>query len=167
MTRLRRQGKRKGRKRITEARIIDWVFEKGSSKQLEELGKWFKRPELLATLASWKKRKFGKPSGVYILYRRPKEKGRKKRRREVYYVGKASRLAQRVKAHLKDEHRGRWEEFAAYGTGRREAETLETLLIKVADPEGTEWKKKKSFSGALDLRREIRAHYRRKGEEFR
>lgn len=158
------------RRKTRGARIVNWVFEKGSVKQLEELRKWFRKPQdLTDLLPSWKKKRLGKPSGIYVLYKLTKAEGRgnKSRGRMVYYVGKATGLTGRIRQHLKDRHRGKWDQFTAYGTGRRESETLETLLIKLADPEGNRRKRRKSFPGALDLRREIRRYYKRRGEEFR
>ena len=154
------------RRRTRGARIVNWVFEKGSARHLEELRKWFKRPDdLTDLLPSWKRKKLGKPSGIYVLYRFTDDK--KAQGRVIHYVGKACGLTTRIEQHLKDRHRGKWDQFTAYGTGRRESETLETLLIKLANPEGNRMKRRKSFPGALDLRREIRRYYRQKGEEFR
>jgi len=163
-----RKTKKKVRKGTRGARLIDWVFEKGRTKeQLMELARFIKKRELQANLAAWKKRKLGRPSGVYVLYKRVGEDKGKRRGRAVYYVGKASQLPGRIRAHLRDQHCGKWQEFAAYGTDRPKAETLETLLIKVADPEGTDWKKKARFRGnPLDLRGEIRKYYIEKGREF-
>lgn len=159
---------RKRRRKTRGARIISWVFEKGAVSNLQELRKWFKRPEELTNLLpSWKKKKLGRPSGIYVLYRLTHDSDKKGRGRVIYYVGKARGLTGRIGQHLKDRHRGKWDQFTAYGTGRRESETLETLLIKLANPEGNRMKRRKSFPGALDLRREIRRYYKQKGEEFR
>jgi uncharacterized protein with von Willebrand factor type A (vWA) domain len=162
--------RRKHRRKARGARIVNWVFEKGSVRHLEELKKWFKKPEELTDLLpSWKKKKLGRPSGIYVLYKLTAAEGlgRKSGGRLIYYVGKARGLTGRIGQHLKDRHRGKWDQFTAYGTGRLESETLETLLIKLAAPEGNRMKRRKSFPGALDLRREMRRYYKQKGEEFR
>jgi IS1 family transposase len=163
--------KRKGKrgKKTRGARIVNWVFEKGSHHYLQELRKWFKKPEELTNLLpAWKKKKLGKPSGIYVLYKfaETNTRGRKSQGRMIYYVGKARGLTGRIGQHLKDRHRGKWDQFTAYGMGRRESETLETLLIKLANPEGNQRKRHKSFPGALDLRKEIRRYYDRKSNEF-
>jgi hypothetical protein len=71
----------------------------------------------------------GRKSGVYVL----------RKNRDIYYVGLASSLRKRLLDHLKDHHRGKWDEFDLYivrkGTAKY-LKDLETLLIRVAKPAG-------------------------------
>lgn len=63
--------------------------------------------------------------GVYALY---DEDG-------LYYVGLASDLSSRLKAHLKDKHAGHWERFSVYLTiGDKHLRELETLILHVVKP---------------------------------
>jgi hypothetical protein len=66
-------------------------------------------------------------AGVYALYRRNK----------LYYVGLASNLMGRLKAHLKDRHHGSWEKFSVYLTVRDDhMKELESLLLRIVNPSG-------------------------------
>ena len=119
-----------------------------------------KSAELLK-LPEWKRRKLGRPSGIYALY---KKMGNA---RIVYYVGKTRRgLLQRVGEHLKDHLRKKWDEFSLYGTDKRTAKALETLAIKIADPELNKRGKKAHFSGAVNLKRAIKDYYKEKEYEY-
>jgi len=65
--------------------------------------------------------------GVYALYR----KG------NLYYVGLASNLRNRLKSHLKDRHAQTWDNFSVYFTiNDSHLHELETLLLKIAAPKG-------------------------------
>jgi hypothetical protein len=65
--------------------------------------------------------------GVYALYRKDK----------LYYVGLASNLSGRLKAHLKDRHHGRWDRFNVYLTSNDEhMKDLESLILRIASPAG-------------------------------
>jgi hypothetical protein len=79
--------------------------------------------------------------GVYALYNRG----------ELWYVGKASNLKTRVDQHLKDTHKDKWDRFAIYvfpdSKTSREVHLLESLLLKIAKPEGN--KKAGNLSGSL------------------
>jgi len=70
-------------------------------------------------------------SGVYVL----------RRNRSVYYIGLASSLRRRLPDHIKDHLRGKWDEFDLYIVRKGRAKylkELETLLIRVAKPEGNQ-----------------------------
>ncbi len=65
--------------------------------------------------------------GVYALYR----KG------NLYYVGLASNLRNRLKSHLKDRHAQTWDTFSVYFTiNDSHLHELETLLLKISAPKG-------------------------------
>jgi len=65
--------------------------------------------------------------GVYALYRRHK----------LHYVGLASDLRGRIRHHLRDRHRGKWDRFSLYVI-RKEDHTreVEALLVRIAEPRG-------------------------------
>jgi hypothetical protein len=92
--------------------------------------------------------------GVYALYRRKK----------LYYVGLATDLRWRLKAHLKDHHGQSWDRFSVYFTiGDQHLKELESLILRIAKPKGNKVKGK--FKSSQDLRRkfagDIRMLYRR------
>ena len=63
--------------------------------------------------------------GVYALYHED----------ELYYVGLASDLSSRLKAHLSDKHAGQWDRFSVYLTiGDKHLRELETLILHVVEP---------------------------------
>ncbi len=65
--------------------------------------------------------------GVYALYRRGK----------LYYVGLAGNLRARLKQHLRDRHKGKWDRFSIYLTIDNKAiKELETLLLRIVSPGG-------------------------------
>lgn len=69
----------------------------------------------------------GKKSGIYILTKQDK----------AYYVGLARKLRDRLKRHLEDRHRGKWDSFSLYSIGRRKyLRDIESILIRVLRPEG-------------------------------
>ncbi len=65
--------------------------------------------------------------GVYALYR----KG------NLYYVGLASNLRNRLKTHLRDRHAKTWDAFSVYlAIKDSHLRELETLILKIASPKG-------------------------------
>jgi hypothetical protein len=79
-------------------------------------------------------------SGVYVL----------RRFEEAYYIGLASSLPNRLRKHTKDHLRGEWNQFDLYvvrNTKLKYLKEIETLLIRVARPQGNR-KKKPDFAGA-------------------
>jgi hypothetical protein len=81
-------------------------------------------------------------NGVYALYRRDR----------LYYVGLARDLNGRLKKHLKDRHRDKWDRFSVYLTvGDQHIRELESLVVRITQPAGNRQIGK--FSRAQDLRR--------------
>jgi hypothetical protein len=80
--------------------------------------------------------------GVYALYRRDR----------LYYVGLARDLNRRLKHHLRDRHRDKWDRFSIYLTiGDEHIRELESLVVRITQPDGNRQLGK--FSRAQDLRR--------------
>ena len=80
--------------------------------------------------------------GVYALY-----KGSR-----LYYVGLASNLRSRIKAHLRDRHALLWDNFSLYLTqGDDHLRELEALVLRITMPKGN--KSKTKFAGSADLKR--------------
>jgi hypothetical protein len=70
-------------------------------------------------------------SGVYVL----------RKDGVTYYIGLASSLPSRLADHLKDHHRGKWDQFDLYIIRKSKAKylkELETLLIRAANPAGNQ-----------------------------
>ncbi len=83
--------------------------------------------------------------GLYALYRRGK----------LQYVGLASDLRSRLRAHLRDRHAQSWDGFSLFLTlGGDSLRELEALLIRIARPKGN--KSKTKFPRSQDLRRTFR-----------
>jgi hypothetical protein len=79
--------------------------------------------------------------GVYALYNE----------NNLYYVGLASNLRNRLKKHLSDRHAGRWNKFSVYLTiNDSHLHELETLILKIASPKGN--KQSGNFISAQNLK---------------
>lgn len=95
--------------------------------------------------------------GIYALYKRDR----------LHYVGLARNLSSRLKAHLRDRHRGLWDTFSVYITiESHHIKELESLLLRIANPQGN------SVSGKLarsqDIKKELaKAIRQRQNEEFK
>jgi hypothetical protein len=90
--------------------------------------------------------------GIYALYKNDR----------LYYVGLATNLSSRLKAHLGDKHSGRWNRFSVYLTiGDTHLNELESLLLRVVKPKGNVQRGKISSSENLlrSFKRRIKAHY--------
>lgn len=75
----------------------------------------------------------GRRHGVYALYRRDK----------LYYVGLAGNLRNRLKAHLRDRHKGLWDRFSVYLTiDDGHMRELESLVLRIAQPKANRQKGK-------------------------
>ena len=75
----------------------------------------------------------GNKPGVYALYDE----------KELYYVGRAIDLAERVKYHLKDQHSALWTHFSVYFTKKVQyANDIEAVIISIAQPKGNKVKPK-------------------------
>jgi hypothetical protein len=69
----------------------------------------------------------GRNHGVYVLYRRDK----------LYYVGLASDLKGRIRHHLRDRHKGKWDRFSLYIIRKEDhIREVESLLTRIAEPPG-------------------------------
>jgi len=99
-------------------------------------------------------RKFiGRNSGVYALYRKNR----------LYYVGLATRLSGRLKAHIRDAHRNAWDRFSIYLTiNDQHLKELEALLLRISNPPGN--KQSGKLAGSKDMRRPLRRAVRQKLE---
>jgi len=65
--------------------------------------------------------------GIYALYRREK----------LYYVGLSKDLKSRIKHHLEDRHKGKWDAFQVFKISKvHYLKDLETLILQVASPPG-------------------------------
>lgn len=98
-------------------------------------------------------------SGIYALYDG----------NELYYVGRATELKQRVKHHLKDRHDAQWTHFSLYLVKRSDhIGDIESLLIRVAAPVGNRAKPKGRDSRELrsKLRKLIRQKHKRELAEL-
>ena len=87
--------------------------------------------------------------GIYALYNGER----------LYYVGLATDLKNRLKAHLRDRHKKLWDRFSVYITSTDEhIKELESLMLRVIQPEGNRVKGKLKGSDALnrDLDRRIK-----------
>jgi len=79
--------------------------------------------------------------GVYALYSKDR----------LYYVGLASNLRNRLKAHLTDRHAQTWDSFSVYLTiNDSHLHELETLILKIASPKGN--KQSGNFINAQNLK---------------
>ena len=75
-----------------------------------------------------------KKQGLYVL----------KNGEDLWYVGLASTIRERLKQHTQDGHKGKWDNFSIYLIeDYGQLQDLETILIKVADPEGNDNKGRK------------------------
>jgi len=71
---------------------------------------------------------------------------------DLYYVGLASNLSTRLKAHLGDKHAGKWDRFSVYLTiGDNHLRELETLILRVVKPKPEGNAKSGKFARSEDL----------------
>ena len=69
----------------------------------------------------------GRNHGIYALYRKDR----------LYYVGLASGLSGRLKAHLRNRHKASWDTFSIYLTIRdQHVKELESLVLRIVAPKG-------------------------------
>src|SRR5439155_4555624 len=89
-------------------------------------------------------------SGVYALSRRDR----------LYYVRLASNLRSRLKHHLRDKHRGKWDRFSVYLTiGNTHMKELESLVLRIVRPDGNSQGGK--FRDAENLKKTLTREMRR------
>jgi hypothetical protein len=86
----------------------------------------------------------GRNAGIYALYRKKK----------LYYVGLATGLRGRLKAHVKNQHGGSWDRFSIYLTIKdQHLREIEALLHRISNPPGA--KQKGRFTQSKDMRRRL------------
>ncbi len=95
-------------------------------------------------------------NGVYALYKGDR----------LYYVGLAKNLKSRLRAHLRDRHKGAWDSFSVYLTETNDhLRELEALVLRIVLPEGN--KQVGKLQGSEDMGRLVTREFRmqRKAEE--
>jgi hypothetical protein len=93
----------------------------------------------------------GRNAGIYALYRKDK----------LYYVGLATGLRGRLRAHVKNRHRASWDRFSIYLTIKdQHLREIEALLLRIANPEGA--KQRGKLAQSKDMRRGIARAIREK-----
>jgi hypothetical protein len=93
----------------------------------------------------------GRNAGIYALYRKDK----------LYYVGLATGLRGRLKAHVKNRHGASWDRFSIYLTIKdQHLREIEALLLRIANPEGA--KQRGKLAQSKDMRRGIARAIRQK-----
>lgn len=86
----------------------------------------------------------GRNAGIYALYKKDK----------LYYVGLATGLRGRLKAHVKNRHGSSWDRFSIYLTIKdQHLREIEALLLRIANPEGA--KQRGKLAQSKDMRRGI------------
>jgi hypothetical protein len=94
--------------------------------------------------------------GVYALYHEE----------ELYYVGLASDLSSRLKAHLSDKHGGQWDRFSVYLTiGDRHLRELESLILRVVKPRPEGNSKIGKFARSENLRARLAKDIRQRDRQ--
>jgi hypothetical protein len=96
--------------------------------------------------------------GVYALYHDD----------NLYYVGLASDLSSRLKAHLSDKHAGQWNRFSVYLTiGDKHLRELESLILHVVKPGPKGNSKTGKFARSEDLRARLDRDIKQRDREKR
>jgi len=136
----------KSKKKVRKSKaIVSGYLEKVSSNVFEDF------PQQLTGLI-----KKGQGQGVYALYRRDK----------LYYIGLASDLRRRIKWHLKDKHKGKWDRFSLYMIRKTDhIREVEALLVRIVEPKGN--KQRGKLGRSKNLKRELDIGIKQKQEEER
>lgn len=93
----------------------------------------------------------GRNTGIYALFRKGK----------LYYVGLATALRSRLKAHVKNRHGNSWDSFSIYLTIKdQHLREIEALLLRIAKPPGA--KQRGKLAQSQDMRKRIAQAIRRK-----
>jgi hypothetical protein len=88
--------------------------------------------------------------GIYVLYKEG----------VPHYVGKASNLPSRIRAHLKDRLKRKWDTFSLYVVrGDRHIKDVESLLLRIVKPKGALVSGR--FRGAENLKKSLLPQLRR------
>jgi hypothetical protein len=99
--------------------------------------------KLLTTYPDIVRDLIGRQAGVYALYKKER----------LYYVGLARKLSGRLRAHLRDRHKGCWDTFSIYLTNNdKHMKEIESLLLQIARPKGNKVGGKPSGSTNLKAR---------------
>jgi hypothetical protein len=86
----------------------------------------------------------GGNAGVYALYKKSK----------LYYIGLATKLRNRLRAHERNKHGDSWDRFSIYLTIKdQHLREIEALLLRIARPRGA--KQRGRLAGSRDMRRRI------------
>lgn len=94
--------------------------------------------------------------GVYALYRRQK----------LYYIGLASDLKRRIKWHLKDKHKGKWDRFSLYIIRKTDhIREVESVVVRIAEPSGNQQRGR--LRGSKNLVRKLGAAIKERQKEER
>lgn len=126
------------RRRRTREPLVHQHLENVSRDLLE------KHPELVREFV-------GRNAGVYALFRRGK----------LYYVGLATALRSRLKAHVRNRHSNSWDSFSIYLTIKdQHLREIEALLLRIAKPPGARQRGK--LAQSKDMRRRIAQAIRQK-----
>ena len=95
-------------------------------------------------------------SGVYALYKQS----------SLYYVGLAGNLMGRLKTHLRDRHKRRWDRFSVYLTVHDDhMKELESLMLRIASPKGN--RQGGRFVNSKDARRTLNQLIKAEDEDRR
>lgn len=98
----------------------------------------------------------GRSHGVYSLYKRDR----------LYYVGLASNLRGRLDQHLRDRHKGLWDNFSVYLTLESGfMKELESLVLRIAEPKGN--KQRGKFAKAQSLLKTLKRRIKDEQESER
>lgn len=94
----------------------------------------------------------GDSSGIYALYKGD----------DLYYVGIAQNLLNRVDGHTKDKHKNHWDQVSFFVIDKhRYSKDIETVILRIAEPKGNgtrgEFEKHYELQDKLNkIRREIK-----------
>lgn len=93
----------------------------------------------------------GRNAGIYALYRKNK----------LYYVGLATGLRGRLKAHIRNRHGVSWDRFSIYLTIKdQHLREIEALLLRISNPVGA--KQRGKLAQSRDMRGRVRKAVREK-----
>lgn len=107
--------------------------------------------ELLAKHPDVVRQFIGRNAGIYALYKKNK----------LYYLGLATALRGRLRAHVKNRHRGSWDRFSIYLTIKdQHLREIEALLLRIAKPIGA--KQRGKLAQSKDMRRRLARAIREK-----
>jgi hypothetical protein len=96
------------------------------------------------------KKFIGRNTGIYALYRKEK----------LYYVGLATALRGRLRAHIKNRHSNSWDRFSIYLTIKdQHLREIEALLLRIANPPGARQRGK--LAQSKDMRRQIKSEIKK------